>query len=60
MNDEDRHRLLTRITEALTSTMYALAADPDEEPTPLSMGSTLAHAALSTIEQCGFEIARKR
>lgn len=60
MNNEDRQRLHTRITETLTSTMYALAGDPDEEATPLSMGSTLAHAALSTIEQAGFEIVRKR
>ncbi len=60
MNSDDRQKLHQRITETLTSTMYALAGDPDEEPTPLSMGSTLAHAALSTIEQSGFEIVRKR
>jgi len=60
MNNEDRQRLLTRVTETLTSTIYALEADPDEELTPLSMGSVLAHAALGTIEQSGFEIVRKR
>lgn len=40
--------------------MYALASDPDEDPTPLSMGATLADIAISTIEQAGFEIVRKR
>lgn len=60
MNNEDRHRLLVRVTETLTSTLYALEGDPDEQPTPLSMGSILADAALSTIEQSGFEIVRKR
>ena len=60
MNNEDRHRLLVRITESLTSTMYSLEGDPDEEPTPLSMGSILADVALGTIEQSGFEIVRKR
>jgi hypothetical protein len=60
MNSEDRRRLLVRVTETLTSTIYALEGDPDEEPTPLSMGSVLADAAISTIEQSGFEIVRKR
>ena len=60
MNNEDHHRLLVRVTEAITSTLYALHGDPDEQPAPLSMGSTLADVALSTIEQSGFEIVRKR
>ena len=60
MNNEDHHRLLVRVTEALTSTMYALEGDPDEQPTPLSMGSILADVAISTIKQAGFEIVRKR
>lgn len=60
MNSEDRQNLHRQITETLASAIYALAGDPDEEPSPLSMGSTLAHPALSTIEQSGFEIIRKR
>ena len=60
MNNEHRYRLLVRVTETLTSTLYALEGDPDEQPTPLNMGSILADAALSTIEQSGFEIVRKR
>ena len=59
MTNEDHHRILARVTEALTSTMYALQADPDEDFTPLSVGSILADVAIMTIEQAGFDIVRR-
>jgi len=60
MKPEDRQRLLSRIGEALTSTIYALEGDADEQASPFTMGSTLAEAAIATIEQSGFEVVRKR
>lgn len=59
MRNDDRHRLTVRVTEAITSAICALQADPDEEYAPLAVGSTLAHVAITTIEQAGFQIVRR-
>jgi hypothetical protein len=59
MNDEERRELVTRLTEDITSTIYALHADPDEAPSPLTLGATLAEVAIRAIESAGFEIGKR-
>jgi hypothetical protein len=59
MEQEDRRRLLTRIAEDVTSVIYALQADPDEQADPLSLGSAAAGAALRAMERAGFKIVKR-
>jgi hypothetical protein len=59
MDKEERRALIARVTEDMTSTIYALQADPDEELSPFGLGATLAEVAIRAIESAGFEIAKR-
>ena len=60
MDKEERRRLVTRVTEDITSTIYALQSDPDEDISPLGLGAALAGVATRAIENAGFTIEKSR